>query len=268
MMGAALACVAASVATAVENGWVQVRITGAEGVYSVSRWKADWAGCGYEDGVSEGHVTMDRAAGREWLRVKYPRGSHGGPEGGAGWRYPMAGVPKDNLEAEVSYRLMFEEGFAFVKGGKLPGLCGGKKTITGGDPVNGKEGWSARVMWRKDGRGQAYVYHMNQPGKYGDEFDFPADFRFLPGVEYAIRLRVIMNDPGRRNGVLKVYAGPVSGGEPALLVDKADMEWRAIREVGVDSILFNTFHGGSDATWAPDRDCYSRFGSFEWRIGS
>jgi hypothetical protein len=48
-------------------------------------------------------------------------------------------------------------------------------------------------------------------------------------------------------------------------VEKTDMEWRAVPEIGVDSILFNTFHGGNDSEWAPSRDCHARFSGFAWR---
>jgi hypothetical protein len=117
-------------------------------------------------------------------------------------------------------------------------------------------------MWRKDGSGQAYVYHMHQPEKYGDEFDFPKEngFRFQPGIPATIRLRVAMNTPGRRDGSLSVW---VNGD---LLVDRSDMEWRAVPEIGVDSLLFNTFHGGTGPQWAPARDCHARFANFQWRV--
>jgi len=138
--------------------------SGAAGPYTVARWEKDWPGCEYEDGLAEGHGEIVSREGVNWLRVLYPQGSFGADKGGAGWRFPFA----RHEAAELRYTVRFDEQFDFVKGGKLPGLCGGPKTITGGDMVNGEEGFSARVMWRKDGRGQAYVYHMHQPSKYGD----------------------------------------------------------------------------------------------------
>ena len=163
------------------------------------------------------------------------------------------------------YLVRFEKDFDFVKGGKLPGLCGGPKTITGGDKVTGEEGWSARIMWRKEGRGQAYVYHMNQPSKYGDEFDFPEAFRFTPGQTMQLRIRVTMNTVGKRDGTLQVWVKPADDAKETLVVDMTDMQWRSVASIGADSILFNTFHGGGDKSWAPTRDCHARFGSFEWR---
>lgn len=241
-----------------------VELKAPDGPYTRALWKADWPGCEYENGVSDGHVSVIREPKTTWLRVLYPKGSHGGPSGGAGWRYPL-GVKPDRSSAEVRYSVLFEKDFDFVKGGKLPGLCGGPKTITGGDKVTGDEGWSARIMWRKEGRAQAYVYHMNQPSKYGDEFDFPDDVRFLPGKPAHLRIRVTMNTIGQRDGTLQVWIRQGDEPKDRLVVDRSDMQWRSVESIGADSILFNTFHGGSDETWAPIRDCHARFGGFAWR---
>ncbi len=173
---------------------VQVELAGEAGPYQVLTWKKQWPGCEYEDGVKEGRFTLVEKAGGQWLRAFFPQGAVGPNEGGGGWRMPFA--RRD--EAELTYQLCFEEGFDFKKGGKLPGLCGGPKTITGGDAVSGRDGFSVRLMWRKEGRGQAYVYHMDQPSKYGDEFNFPEGFRFSAGVPVTIRMVLRINTPSKK----------------------------------------------------------------------
>lgn len=230
--------------------------SGTPGPYTVEQWRKDWPGCEYEDGLAEGHGELVMRENKPWLRVLYPQGSFGADKGGAGWRFAFG----EHEAAELRYEVRFDEQFDFVKGGKLPGLCGGPKTITGGDAVNGLDGFSARVMWRKDGRGQAYVYHMHQPSKYGDEFDFPDDFRFTPGKATTIRIQVEMNAAGKKNGQLRVWAGE------RLMVEKTDLQWRKGTTYGVDSVLFNTFHGGSDASWAPPRDVWAEFSGFQVRV--
>lgn len=230
--------------------------SGTPGPYTVEQWKKDWPGCEYEDGLAEGHGELVMREGKPWLRVRYPAGSFGADKGGAGWRFAFG----THEAAEIRYEVRFDAQFDFVKGGKLPGLCGGPKTITGGDAVNGLDGFSARVMWRKDGRGQAYVYHMHQPSKYGDEFDFPADFRFTPGKATTIRIQVEMNAAGKKNGQLRVWA------DERLMVEKTDLQWRKGTTYGVDSVLFNTFHGGSDTSWAPPRDVWAEFSGFQVRV--
>lgn len=230
--------------------------SGKPGTYTVDRWQKDWPGCKYEDGIAEGRATLIMHEDTRWLRLLYPRGSFGPNAGGAGWRFDFG----EREAVELRYQVRFEKGFDFVKGGKLPGLCGGPETITGGDAVNGLEGFSVRLMWRKDGRGQAYVYHMHQPSKYGDEFDFPDDFRFIPGKAAEIHIRVEMNRAGKREGRLRIRV------DDRLVVEKTNLQWRKGSTYGVDSILFNTFHGGGDAAWAPGRDTWAEFSGFQVRV--
>lgn len=242
--------------------WQDVALSGAPGApYTVEAWKKDWPGCTFENGISEGRVLLAEQDGSSWLRVAYAPGKIGPDHGGAGWRWPFSKRPKP--KAELKYTVLFEEGFQFVKGGKMPGLCGGPKTITGGDPCTGYEGWSARLMWRKEGRGQAYIYHVNQPSKYGDEFDFPEDFRFPTGQPVQVHMILTMNTAGKRDGTLRIGI-TLPQQKERIMVEKTDMEWTKTPEIGVDSILFNTFHGGNDSSWAPTGSCAARFGLFQF----
>ncbi|CAN0341757.1 unnamed protein product [Ectocarpus sp. 4 AP-2014] len=38
------------------------------------------------------------------------------------------------------------------------------------------------------------------------------------------------------------------------------MEWRSVPEIQVDSVLFESFYGGGDKTWAPVQECWTEFG--------
>ncbi|MEC9093699.1 MAG: hypothetical protein VX438_13380, partial [Planctomycetota bacterium] len=91
------------------------------GICTVSQWKQDWPGCRYEDGVSEGHLSIVKTKKGKAYRVDYAIGEIGPEKGGIGWRYPID--PSDN--AELTYQLTLSQEFSWVKGGKLPGLCGG-----------------------------------------------------------------------------------------------------------------------------------------------
>ncbi len=240
----------------------QLRIvpSGPPGVCTVEQWKRDWPGCRYEDGVAERHLSIVEANGVTAFRVDYAMGAIGPEEGGVGWRFPIS----SHDGAELAYTLEFSEDFDWVKGGKLPGLCGGPESVTGGNPANGQNGFSARLMWRADGRGEAYVYHMNQPGKYGESFPFPPDFRFPTVTEVGVRIRVVMNTPGKRDGSLDVWIESSDAVEARHVVSRSDMEWRSIPSIQVDSLLFETFHGGGDSSWAPRRPCFTLFQDLEW----
>ena len=236
---------------------IAVTLSGVDGDYTVERWKLDWPGCEFEGGIKEGRVQIKERAGVKWLRVNYHVGGIGPEQGGAGWRWPIGNHPA----AELRYTLRFNQDFDFVKGGKLPGLCGGSENVSGGRPADGANGFSARLMWRRDGRGEAYVYHKNQPAKYGESFPFPEDFRFPPGKPVHVRIAVVMNTGGQRDGTLRVWATLPGRGE-RLVVERRDMEWRSAVTFDVDSLYFETFHGGNDSSWAPTRPCYAEFSGF------
>ena len=240
---------------------VQIRFSGQPGPYSVERWKKDWPGCEWEDGVHEGHVSMVERDSKNWLRVTYAVGEIGPEKCGCGWRFPIG----MHDSAELRYTVRFSKDFDWVKGGKLPGLCGGPENVSGGRPATGTNGFSARLMWRADGRGEAYVYHKNQADNYGDRLSFPADFRFPTETPIRVRMRVTMNDPGKRNGKLHVWITPGTDAEQ-LVVSRTNIEWRSVDTFGVDSVYFETFHGGSDKTWAPTKQCSAEFG--EMRVDS
>lgn len=83
-------------------------------------------------------------------------------------------------------RMRFGPNFDWVRGGKLPGLCGAR-CHTGCKEVSGLDGFSSRQMWRPcvwppvheldelncdGGKLVAYVYHMNKTHWCGDDFEY------------------------------------------------------------------------------------------------
>ena len=85
--------------------------------------------------------------------------------------------------------MKFGPDFDWVRGGKLPGLCGAR-CLTGCKEVTGLDGFSSRQMWRpcvwppehednelhcEGGKIVAYVYHMNKTHWCGDDFEYSND---------------------------------------------------------------------------------------------
>lgn len=223
------------------------------GAYDVKAWRADWPECPWEDGVSEGRVSVvARPDGKRW-RVDYAPGRIGPSEGGAAWNQPFVG--RD--EVVLSYAVRFSADFDWKKGGKLPGLGGGPGKTTGGRRADGLNGFSVRPMWRTDGRLEAYVYHAGQRNDYGDSLSLPEDFRLPRDQDVQIRLRVRMNHPERADGLVELK---VTYGRTFAYADARTMVWRKTPTIQADKLLFETFHGGSDLSWAPDRACHAEFG--------
>jgi hypothetical protein len=159
-------------------------------------------------------------------------------------------------QADLRFDVKFCEGFDFARGGKLHGFAP-RNPVTGGRPIK-PEGWSARAMWGKNGSLKSYIYHQQMKGKYGD-VKVAKDFNFESGRYYHMRYHITLNQPANRaNGVFKIYV------DDQLVVNHTDLQFRGIDDPKtlVHKFLFNTFHGGSDPSWAPrtadggfKRDC-------------
>jgi len=158
-------------------------------------------------------------------------------------------------ELYLSYRVRFRPGFDGRKGGKLPGFCGGTCNTDG--RVATGTGWSARGMWREDPVAGGvdnlvqYVYHLDQPDRYGDHLFYRAPDGgsvLRPSTWQWVEHRVVMNTPGRAEGVAQAWVDGV------LVLDRSDLRYRSSADVGIDRLLFHLFFGGDDPTWAPVRD--------------
>ena len=201
------------------------------------------------------------------LQLKYPKGCVGPndndtPACAAQIIQPLVKVADTMWSA---YDIFFEDGFEFQLGGKLPGLCGGKCYTGNALPSTG-DGWSARIMWRKDGNAVQLIYFMGQKSEYGDDFKWDlngtiAQKQFTTGTLHRIVNKVSMNtiaSPGNgdKNGRVQTWLD----GELALDVDT--LRLRDYDTVKVDKFYLSTFHGGSSAEWAPTHDCFIRYDNF------
>jgi hypothetical protein len=227
------------------------------GPYTRAALAADWPGVPWAIGPDEGRVAIVEGAesfeGRS-LRVLFPAGVFGVDGGGALWPVDLGGTYE---ELYLSYRVRFAPGFDFVRGGKLPGLVGGEAN-TGGEPPDGTDGWSARMMWRVGGDVVQYVYHPDQPGTFGEDFpwDLGGDRLFEPGAWHQVEHRIVMNTPGQHDGVVQGWW------DGALALDRQDIRFRDVDTFAIDALQVVTFFGGSDATWAASRDEYVYFDDF------
>lgn len=201
------------------------------------------------------------------LQLKYPKGCVGPndndtPACAAQIIQPLVKTADTMWSA---YDIFFEDGFEFQLGGKLPGLCGGKCYTGNAMPETG-DGWSARIMWRKDGNAVQLIYFMGQESVYGDDFKWDLNGtipqkQFTTGTWHRIVNKVSMNTitaPGNgdKNGRVQTWFD----GELALDVDT--LRLRDYDTVKVDKFYLSTFHGGSSAEWAPTHDCFIRYDNF------
>ncbi len=182
------------------------------------------------EGVNGGDALLARYEG-------FDRGSQR-----IGARYPLKNAAD---EVTLCFDVHFKDDFDFVRGGKLHGLAPAR-AITGGNPTT-PEGYSARLMFGREGSLRTYIYHQDQTGRFGEGVT-AADFRFERGKYYAISMHVKLNDPpAEANGWVHVYVN----GEH--LIEHRDLRFRDRdgRNTLISQFYFSTFHGGSNPDWAP-----------------
>jgi hypothetical protein len=209
----------------------------------------------------------EAGAPADFLRADYPRGSaspavsvaSGAPGGGAQFLGTRPGTPADHLF--LRYRVRFAEGFAFVKGGKLPGFYGGHM-IGGGHIPDGTDGFSTRFMWRAGGAGEVYAY-LPSSLTWGTSLG-RGSFRFTTGRWQCLEQELSLNTPGRADGVVRVWLDD----QPVLMQEH--LTFRTVAALQIEGLFFSTFFGGNDASWASPLDAHADFADFavgERRIG-
>ena len=186
------------------------------------------------------------------LRVTYLAGETGASNSGGQF---FAFLPAKE-EYYLDYYIKFGDNFDFQLGGKLPGLSGGESN-SGGDKPTG-DGWSARFMWRENGRIVVYLYHMDQPTIYGEDFELNRSVE--RGTWHRLTQHVKVNSGNNNDGELQVWFD----GELVLL--ETNIRYRNNNQAPVDHLFFSTFHGGGTPEWAPDTDGYIYYDNI--RIGT
>ena len=163
----------------------------------------------------------------------------------------------------------------------MPGFGGGKSNGRGcGGGVDPAECFSYRIMWRRGGWGEAYLYvphFMQAPAFCGlpactgtntvqpcTSCDYAAgvsfyrgSFVFQTGQWTKLRLSMTLNTPNVTDGKITL---DVNGQR---VIDFRQMNWRQYANIFVEGVTFATWFGGSDATWSPPFDTYTMFRNFK-----
>lgn len=193
-------------------------------------------------------------------------------------------------ELYFRYRVLFRSTYQWTNsggggGGKLPGLAGkltggstadnlDTKVGSGGRRWNGSnevyrsnladaDGFSARLLWLKDGGLASYVYAQYPLGPPSSTSYFGATTRcktsigssenkfFQKGTWNTVEQRVRMNTPGVRNGILQVWMNGT------LCIDLRDVMWRSSKRTTLKiTQMYMTWYYGGGSTDAPSNDSY------------
>jgi hypothetical protein len=217
------------------------------GIYADVPFSEYWSNVAWAHLYGNLAVVEDEVQGKV-LRIAYPQGGVGPEQTGS--QFVLNLSPGD--EYELSYKVMFEEGFDFRLGGKLPGLTSGGEKYTGGHHPTKGEGWSARFMWREGGTAELYLYYVDNKDEWGDQLPFESVV-LKTGKWYEFRQRIKLNAPDGKAGRIQAWLD----GEKVL--DLKDLRLRIGNQGYVDSFYFSTFHGGQTPEWAPSTNSFARF---------
>ena len=215
------------------------------GIYTEEQLTQDWNSPEWSDGIEERRVSVVKTdLGTKSLAVTYPAHTYGPEKNGAVWKLKFNA---SYSAVEVRFDVMFKKGFDFVRGGKLPGLFGGEGN-TGGNKPTGNDGFSARMMWRENGRAVQYLYYPDQPTRYGHQIPYIGQatgqpIRFIPGQWHTVVHQVCMNTPGKQNGQLRAFF------DGQAVLDINNLRFRDNKSFAIDGFLLSTFFGGGDASW-------------------
>lgn len=238
-----VACVSSALAFEVSAGEFQegkvIEFNHAPGPYDEQKYSKDFGKPDYV--ILERSQIVTLPAGQKALQVTTPAKEFGWQRSGA---HIMTPIPaRDECVLEYDVRLGEENGeaFDFRRGGKLPGLAGGKSNSGGRKPTG--DGWTCRYMWREGGELVVYLYHLDQTGIYGD--DIPLKIKAEPGKWYKLRMHIVLNTNDKKNGILKISVNDKQ------VLERKDIRYRLGKDAQIDHFLFAHFWGGQDESWAP-----------------
>jgi len=155
----------------------------------------------------------------------------------------------------LTYELRFQPGFAFNRGGKLPGLFGGSEYS--GCTGSTSQGFSTRMMWGRNGTFFLYAYFADRTTECGEVQGSGVAYA-NPGQWHRIEQRIRLNTPGQRDGAITVL---VDGQMIAALTEREITSGPLI-----DGLAFHTFFGGSSPADASPRAQAIDFRTFRFAL--
>lgn len=215
-------------------------------------WREQW---GARESPRAVTVTEDAAHGfvphsGQALRITVEKGKHYGTSMAFRFKQRLGEEPE---ELYFRYYLRLANTWRPERGhgGKLPGIGGTyDRAGWGGRVANGRNGWSARGLFKSPQDGGMkigfYCYHTGM-GRWGSEWTWNHEDRGLLENDrwYCIEQHVRLNTPapdgrgeGAKDGVLR---GWVDG---ELAFEKLDVSFRHVADLKIDRVWIDIYYGG------------------------
>ncbi len=177
------------------------------------------------------------------MRIKVDSGDHYGTSITYRFKSQTGDEPE---EIYFRYYLRFADDWNPAGGGKLPGISGTYgRAGWGGRPSDGRNGWSARGLFKKQNEGKTpvgyYCYHADMKGRYGSNWTWDQEKRgYLQNNRwYCIEQYAKMNTPGKNDGILRAWVD----GRAAF--EKTDVRMRDVDTLRIEAVWLNLYLGGS-----------------------
>lgn len=202
-------------------------------------------------------VAVEAGAARQALEVRIPAGAHGpsGAELKAGMSFPWAPRSLRRTEAAcLGYQVWFAPGFDFGHGGRLPGLSGGGPA----DSDRAKSALTTRLAWGAGGKADVAV--VSGTGIAASTVAAERGvITFEPGRWAQVEVEVVLNTPGERDGILRVWI------DGELKVDRRNAQLREAADVAFDGVAADVIYGSAEPATAARREQRLRITPFELR---
>jgi hypothetical protein len=171
------------------------------------------------------------------LRSKFTRNAASSKAGMAFPWQPRS--VQDQVAACLSYKAFFYADFDFEGGGVLPGLQGA------GRSGQAQDRFAANLAWRHDGEPGVNLV-IAKDGETQNNYAESKGATFPKGAWLKIDQEVILNEPGRDDGVLRVWV------DGALVIEQTNISYRSKADVTLSGVSANVSYGTADAmAWAP-----------------
>jgi hypothetical protein len=228
--------------------------------FPADSWSQQWGV------VGDGQFGFDRMSGQDGaVDVFYGQGSSAPScedcpsEGGGQFYSDFTAVGRGDLaearSLQLTYQVRFPADWDFGKGGKLPGLYGGKPGEAGGG--NHGQAWSTRFMWRNDNGsgarsadGEVYVYDPSMGDGYGEDVGRGA-WQWQADDQWHTVQQTVDRDSGR-------IVVSIDGQQ---VLDEQGIQ--QISDIPFAGVFFSTFFGGHATEWGPSHDVHAQFRDFQ-----
>jgi hypothetical protein len=180
-----------------------------------------------------------------------------GPDnrGGMGFRWLPSQI-REASAACLAYSVWLPKDLNFTAGGSLPGLFGGEDAE---QPAAGRPVFATRPIWREEAKADVLTATAQAPEGQSISID-PTWFRLDTGRWVHLEQEIVLNRPGARDGILRIWV------DGDLKLEKSNLAFRDKAGQGFKGIIGNVHYGRADQVVAvAGKDTAIRLSPFELR---